>query len=131
VIVGDEDKLKLGKGVAFVESRLKRLPTRDETWEADFEALPEPIDQSVTHYRGMVVTKEDGSLLFESHVHGRPSVDDLATILAHAMRRPLDGDARRPNGRFTTEVIFRLCPRCGERNVVKDGWFAYQVCGGE
>ncbi len=34
-------------------------------------------------------------------------------------------------GRFTTEVIFRLCPRCGERNVVKDGWFACQVCGGE
>src|SRR5262245_42017436 len=29
-------------------------------------------------------------------------------------------------GRFTLEVIFRRCPRCGERNVVKDGWF---VCG--
>jgi hypothetical protein len=29
-------------------------------------------------------------------VHGRPSVNDLATLLAHAMRRPLDGDARRP-----------------------------------
>lgn len=34
-------------------------------------------------------------------------------------------------GRFTTEVVFRRCPRCGERNVVKDGWFACQVCGGE
>ncbi len=34
-------------------------------------------------------------------------------------------------GRFTTEVIFRLCPECGERNVAKDGWFACQVCGGE
>jgi hypothetical protein len=34
-------------------------------------------------------------------------------------------------GRFTTEVIFRLCPECGERNVVKDSWFKCQVCGGE
>jgi hypothetical protein len=34
-------------------------------------------------------------------------------------------------GRFTTEVVFRLCPECGERNVVKDGWFACQVCGGD
>jgi hypothetical protein len=24
-------------------------------------------------------------------------------------------------GRFTTEVVFRRCERCGERNVVKDG----------
>jgi mannose-6-phosphate isomerase-like protein (cupin superfamily) len=34
-------------------------------------------------------------------------------------------------GRFTTQVIFRRCPVCGERNVVKDGWFKCQVCGGE
>jgi hypothetical protein len=30
----------LGKGVSFVKSRLKRLPGSDESWEADFEALP-------------------------------------------------------------------------------------------
>src|SRR3954453_23282099 len=94
--MADEEKLKLGKGAAFVKSRLKRLPQDDETWEADFQALPKPIDQSVTHYLGMVVTGEDGSLLADSQVHGRPSVNDLATLLAHAMRRPLDGDARRP-----------------------------------
>ena len=91
----DEEKLKLGKGSAFVKSRLKNLPQRDETWEADFQALPKPIEQTQTHYLGMVVT-EDGSLLADSQVQGRPSVNDLATLLAHAMRRPLDGDARRP-----------------------------------
>ena len=91
-----EEKLKLGKGAAFDKSRLKRLPQLTETWEADFQALPKPIDQSVTHYRGMVVTQEGGSLLSESHVHGRPSVNDLATILANAMRRPLEGKGRRP-----------------------------------
>jgi hypothetical protein len=94
--VAHEEKLKLGKGVAFEKSRLKRLTQRDETWEADFRMLPKPIGQSVTEYRGMVVTKEGGSLLSESHVHGRPSVNDLATLLAHAMRRSLEGKARRP-----------------------------------
>jgi hypothetical protein len=51
----EEEKLKLGKGAAFDKSRLKRLSQRDETWEADFRALPKPIDKSVTEYRGMVV----------------------------------------------------------------------------
>jgi hypothetical protein len=94
--VAEEEKLKLGKGAAFDRSRLKRLSQRDETWEADFRALPKPIDQTVTQYRGMVVTVEGGSLLSESHVHGRPSVNDLATLLANAMRRPLEGKSRRP-----------------------------------
>ena len=92
----EEEKLKLGKGVAFVKSRLKRLPQGDDAWEADFRALPKPIMQTETHYLGMVVSQSDGSLLAESPIHGRPSVNDLATLLAHAMRRPLDGDSRRP-----------------------------------
>ncbi len=92
----DEEKLKLGKGSAFVKGRLKHLPQSDETWEADFQALPTLIMQAETHYLGMVVTKEGGDLLADTTVHGRPSVNDLATLLAHAMRRPLDGDPRRP-----------------------------------
>lgn len=31
-------------------------------------------------------------------------------------------------GRFTTEVVFRRCPACGERNIVKDDWFYCAVC---
>jgi hypothetical protein len=34
-------------------------------------------------------------------------------------------------GAFTMAVVFRLCPRCEQRNVVKDGWFVCQVCGGD
>jgi len=96
VTVAEEEKLKLGKGVAFVKSRLKRLTRSDDTWEADFQALPKPIMQNTTHYLGMVVSEEGGSLLAELPVYGRPSVNDLATLLAHATRRPLDGNARRP-----------------------------------
>ena len=91
-----KEKLKFGKGVAFVKSRLKRLPQGDDTWEADFEALPQPIMQTETHYLGMVVEKEDGWLLAELTVHGRPTINDLATLLANAMQRPLTGNAHRP-----------------------------------
>ena len=91
----EEEKLKFGKGAAFVKGRFKRLRQEDETWEADFQALPKPVTQSQTHYRGMVVAP-DGSLLAHSHVEGRPTVNDMATLLAHAMRRPLTGKAHRP-----------------------------------
>jgi len=33
--------------------------------------------------------------------------------------------------RFTTEITFRRCEACGERNVVKDGWFVCGICGFE
>jgi hypothetical protein len=45
----EEEKLKLGKRAAFDKSRFKRLRQEDETWEADFQALPKPITQSQTH----------------------------------------------------------------------------------
>jgi hypothetical protein len=94
-VAREEEKLRLGKGAAFAKARLKRLCQEDETWEADFQALPKPITQRQTHYRGMVVAP-DGSLLADSHVEGRPTVNDMATLLAHAMRRPLTGKAHRP-----------------------------------
>ncbi len=90
-----EEPLKLGKGAALEKGRLKRLRQEDDTWEADFQALPKPVTQSRTDYRGMVVAP-DGSLLAESHVEGRPSVNDMATLLAYAIRRPLAGKAHRP-----------------------------------
>jgi hypothetical protein len=95
-VAREEEKLMLGKGAAFVKSRLKRLRQEDQTWEADFRALPKPITQSVTHYLGLVVTQPGGSLLADAHIEGRPSVNDLATLLAHAIRRPLTESAHRP-----------------------------------
>ncbi len=53
----EQDSLKLGKGAAFVKSRLKRLRQEDATWEADFRALPKPITQSAENapHFGVVV----------------------------------------------------------------------------
>jgi hypothetical protein len=94
-VAREEEKLKLGKRAAFVKDLLNRLRQEDETWEADFQALPKPITQSETHYLGMVVAPK-GSLLADAHVKGRPTVNDMATLLAHAMQRPLTGKAHRP-----------------------------------
>jgi hypothetical protein len=94
-VAREEERLKLGKGAAFVKGRLKRLRQENETWEADFQALPKPITQNQTHYLGMVVAP-DGSFLADSHIEGRPTVNDMATLLANAMRRPLAGKAHRP-----------------------------------
>jgi hypothetical protein len=94
-VAREEEKLRLGKGAAFMKALLKRLRQEDETWEADFQALPKPVTQSQTHYLGMVVDP-DGSFLADSHVEGRPTVNDMATLLAQAMRRPLTGTAHRP-----------------------------------
>jgi hypothetical protein len=97
VIVAEaQDKLKLGKGAAFVKSRLRRLRQEADVWEADFRALPKPMMQNATHYLGLVVTQPDGFLLADAETAGRPSVNDLATLLAHAMRRPAVEGAHRP-----------------------------------
>src|ERR1700740_413944 len=91
-VAQEEEKLKLGKGAAFVKGRFKRLRQEDETWEADFQALSKPATHTETHYLGMVVAP-DGSFLADSYVEGRPTVNDMATLLAQAMLRPLAGKA--------------------------------------
>jgi len=48
-----------------------------------------------------------------------------------AVSAALDLLGVRHPGRFTSEVTFRLCTACGERNVVKDGWFVCGVCGAD
>jgi hypothetical protein len=45
----EEERLKLGKGAAFVKGRLKRLRQEDVPWEAAFRALPNPMRQTGTH----------------------------------------------------------------------------------
>lgn len=92
-----KEKLKLGDGAAFDTARLKELPQANETWEADFEALPMPPTQKKRHYLGMVVSKKGRCILAEMEVNGHPSINDMATMLANAMLSPLSGDAHRPS----------------------------------
>jgi hypothetical protein len=105
----NQDKLKLGKGSAFVKSQLRRLPQEGDTWEADFCALPKPITQNATHYLGLVVTQPHGYLLADLHVENRPTVNDLAKLLAHAMRRPVIEGSHRPQ-----QILLRGHPQWRE-----------------
>lgn len=89
-------QLKLGKGTAFVKSQLKMLEQADTTWEADFRAMPKPQGQSETHYLGLVVSTPQKTPLVCLPVDYTPDVNDLADLLAAAMRRPMTDTAHRP-----------------------------------
>src|SRR6266567_9340945 len=105
----EHPRLKLGKRAAFVKTHLKRLPQVKETWEADFRALPKPADQAETHYLGVVAALPEGDPLHYLPVEYTPNVNDLADLLADALRRPLTGSARRPE-----HIRFRGNPRWEE-----------------
>lgn len=96
MMAADENKLKLGKGVAFVKSRLRQLPQEDETWEADFRTLPQPGKIKGGYHVGMVVTQPHGFLRAMLEIERIPTVNDLATMLAEAMKRPLINAQHRP-----------------------------------
>jgi hypothetical protein len=96
IVARQKEKLKRGNGAAFDPARLKDLPQENETWEADFEALPKPPTQGERHFLGMVVSKKGRCILAEMQV-SRPSVNDMVTMLANAMLFPLSGDAHRPS----------------------------------
>jgi hypothetical protein len=108
-MVEEHPRLKLGKPAAFVKTHLKRLPQQEETWEVDFRALPRPADQTDTHHLGLAVALPRGDPLVYLPVDYTPTVNDLADLLANAMRRPLTGSARRPE-----HMHFRANPRWDE-----------------
>ena len=108
-MAGQESKLKLGKGTSFVKTRLKQLKQESDTWEADFRALPRPRGQTETHYLGLVVALPKGNPLVCLPVEYAPNVNDLADLLADAMRRPMTDLAHRPR-----QISLRGNPRWEE-----------------
>lgn len=95
--MGKEKKLKLGKSATFVKTQLKQLDQENDTWEADFRALPKEDGQKQTQYMGLVVALPLGnpSVCFPL-LRYTPKVNDLADLLADAMRRPMTHSAHRP-----------------------------------
>jgi len=89
-----QEKLKLGKGSAFVKRRLLWLPQEEFIWEAGFSPLPEMPDSGNTLWLGMVVNRQDGSILSEDILEYVPTINDFAELLANAMQRPLTDENR-------------------------------------
>ena len=81
--------LKLGKGSAFVKSRLRRLPRSEDTWEVDFL-------READHWMGLVVEQEHGAVFAMKMLEAAPGVNDLAHLLSDAMYRPLHDRWHRP-----------------------------------
>ena len=89
-------KLRLGKGVFFVKTQLRRLRQGEDTWEADFFPIPRPGSEPSEVWIGLVLSHTDDYLLAQRTVAEPPTVNDLADLLAQAMRRPLVELAHRP-----------------------------------
>jgi hypothetical protein len=87
-------QLKLGKGVTFVKSHLRRLPQSAEIWEADIRPAPAPGNKRMI-WEGLVIS-HDGRMPSERMFEEPATVNDMAVLLADAMRRPTDGEPRRP-----------------------------------
>jgi hypothetical protein len=90
------DKLKLGKGAAFVKSRLKYLRQEDDTWEADFFPIPCSGGRHGSVWMGLVLNHAHEYVLAQRLFDEPPTVNDLARLLADAMQRPMSGTVHRP-----------------------------------
>jgi hypothetical protein len=103
-------KLQFGKGSAFVKSKLRYLPQIMDTLEADFHPIPGKRRGQVEFWLGMVIEQEGGGVLASLSLDQPPTVNDLATVLAHAMYRPLtEGEQHRP-----TTLLLRPNPEWDE-----------------
>ncbi len=92
-----ENRLKLGKGASFfVKARLRRLSQEDETWEADFFSIPCSESEHGSMWWGIVLSHSHDKVLAQHMVEEPPTVNDLAHLLAEAMRRPLVDFSHRP-----------------------------------
>jgi hypothetical protein len=93
-MVPEGEKLKLGKGAAFVKTKLRRLPLTDAEFEADFRPRPDRYRKGRKEWIGTCLSREFGDLLAIGGVERPPTVNDLATLLARAMSRPQNGGER-------------------------------------
>ena len=95
------EHLKLGKSSAFVKRDLRLLPLTEAEFEADFFFDAKFSTKRRELWLGLVIERETAALLAMQRVESRPpSVNDLATLLAHAMLRPPDRDDRQRPGRI-------------------------------
>jgi len=106
------EKLNLGKGSAFVKSRLSRLPRTDEVWEADIQPMSVWGWDARHHgelWLGMVMTQIENFHLALLASEAAPGINDLATLLASAMERPYVKGKRRP-----ARIVLRNNPQWEE-----------------
>src|SRR5262249_41526407 len=73
-----------------------RLRQEDDHWEAAFFPISCSDPEQGGVWWGIVLSHTHENLLAQRTVEEPPTVNDLANLLAEAMRRPLDGFSHRP-----------------------------------
>jgi hypothetical protein len=96
------DQLKLGKSSAFVKRDLRHLPLTEADFDADFCLDVASSGGRCERWVGMALERTFGGVLAIEDVRfPPPTVNNLATLLAHAMLRPLNAqDRQRPRTIF-------------------------------
>jgi hypothetical protein len=98
-VPGTITKLKLGKGNAFIKSRLRMRLLWEDVWEADYvPALIQSRRWKIhgNHWLGMVISQSEDLILADEILDRPPSVNDMARLLASAMEAPLVVEPHRP-----------------------------------
>ena len=91
-----KERLKLGKGAYFVKSRLLRLPQTEDEWHVDIQPFSRRSRRRNQEWLGIVLSQTDDFLLADLSTESPPTVNDLALLIADAIRRPLIDHAHRP-----------------------------------
>lgn len=76
-----------------------------------------------------VMTTRDGPVVTEASNQSTGYCPEPESWVA--LSKALDTAAVPHPGRYTYEAIFRRCPACGERSLVKEAWFECVLCGAE
>jgi len=98
-VPGTATKLKLGKGNAFIKSRLRMRLQWEDVWEADY--VPVLIQSRRwkihgNHWLGMVISRSEDLILADEILDRPPNVNDMARLLASAIETPLVVEPHRP-----------------------------------
>jgi tetratricopeptide (TPR) repeat protein len=79
--------------------RLRRLPQRDDVWQAEVRAFGDWVverGQKIRPWVAIVISPTSGLVMAHSIVRDTPSAETLWDLLATAMQKPLEGQSFRP-----------------------------------
>jgi hypothetical protein len=87
IVANEFQVLKLGKGVAFVKSKLRRLRQEDDVWEAEFLPIPCLEAERPSEWLGMVISHTDDYLLAQQVVNASPTSWAMRRIYSNGLER--------------------------------------------
>ena len=109
----EADKLKLGKGAAFVKSRLKYLRQQEDTWEADFFPIPCTGGKHDSVWMGLVLSHAHEYVLAQRNFEEPPTVNDEGRENVEAVVRLSPTHLSRPVPPVTLNLADKLA-RCAD-----------------